>query len=343
VPPYLLAKIYAWRGSLLSLSTLQELASLRDLSELVTALKATHYNKVLAELQPPYTAIQLEHALRRRVVWIHHRISTLKPKERVVSALYLRYIARNIKVILRGLYSQQDTREISRLVDPYAEELAGARDLTARLLAAESLEEAINTLGLYYSDLRDFRLYREAGELAALDSDIDRWLYRRIQAAVLKTPRSYRREMTRLLQPTFYGLALETVLRGKIWGLDPRLVRSLVEGLVDPMFGVVLTVASDCRTPAELRSALAVMSRDLVPAIPEATSFEEVVRFLERGYRTMRLGRARRIFLSPFRDELLSVALLILLEEELATVTGIASGIEQGVSPEILQETIGSV
>jgi vacuolar-type H+-ATPase subunit C/Vma6 len=340
MPPYLLAKLYAWRGMLLSPQFLQELAGSKDLSELANALKATHYSAEIAQIQQPYTALKLEHALRRRIIWMHYRIMTLVPRDKVIQALYLRYIARNVKTVLRGLHTGQPAEDIGALVDPYAEELTGVRDLLARLLASDSLKEALNTLGSYYPDLRGFTLYAATGELSALDGDVDRWFYGRLSDALQKTPKSYCKEAQYLLKPLFYEFVLETILRGKIWGLEARMIRSFVENLVEPELDPVISVILECQTPTELRSALSVVRREMVPTISEPTSMEEAIMVLKKGYRLMLRRRARGSFLKTVRDEVLGVALLLLFEDELVTLVGLASGIEQGLSSRALLDLL---
>ncbi len=325
---------------LLSPQFLQELAGSRDLSELANALKATHYSAEIAQTQQPYTALKLEHALRRRIIWIHYRMMTLVPRDKVIQALYLRYIARNIKTVLRGLHTGRPAGDTEALIDPYAEELIGVRDLLARLLASDSLREALNTLGGYYPDLRGFTLYAATGELSALDGDVDRWFYGRLSDALKKMPKSHRKEAQYLLKPLFYEFVLETILRGKIWGLGARMIRSFVENLVEPELDPVISVILECQSPAELRSALSVVRREIVPTIPEPTSMEDAIMKLKRGYRLMLRSRARGAFLRIVRDEVLAAALLLLFEDELTTLVGIASGVEQGISSRALLDLL---
>ncbi len=341
--PYLLAKAYAWKGMLLPRSFIQELAASRTLSEFIDAIKATPYSQEAQHITPPYSALKVEHALRRRLIKIHHTLMTLSRKNYVLSALYTRHTARNFKTIIRALHVGIKGEELNKLIDPYAEELIGARDVIARVLGAESIEEALTVIRHYMADEILVPIFEKVLDPVAIEVEIDRWHVNRLMQALKKTPRRWRSSLSYLVTPIYLRFILTAILRGKVWGLEPKEIGGMVESVLDKPLWPIVSVVIESSTVEEVKKAFSVMPRGSVPPIGEADTFTGIIQTLERGYRGMLFARAQRCFLRPFDEPSLALATVLLIEEEVAQLVALAAGIEQGVGPEMLLDTLASI
>ncbi|MEM4288844.1 MAG: V-type ATPase subunit [Nitrososphaerota archaeon] len=338
--PYLLAKAYAFRGMLLTRSFLEELAGSKNLIEFIDALKATPYSQEAHQITPPYTALKVEHALRRRLIKIHHRLMTIYKKNYLLAALYSRYIARDFKIILRGLSTGLKGEELNKLVDPYAEELMGTRDIIAKLLSVGSIEEALALIRLYTADEVVVPIFEKVSDPVAIEVEIDRWLINRLRGALRKTPKAWRQNLSHLIMPIYLRFVLTSILRGKAWELGPKEIGELVEDVLEGPLRSVAQVIIESNTIEEFKKAFTVMPKDTLPPISDYSTLNGIINSLERGYREMLLSRARRCFLRPFDEPSLTLAIVFLLDEEVAQLVALAAGIEQGVSS---NELLGSI
>jgi len=338
--PYFLAKAYAWKGMVLPKSFIRELASSKSLSEFVDALKATPYSQEMQALTQPINALKVEHALRRRLVKTHYRLMNGYKKNRVLVALFSRHVARDFKTILRGLHAGIRGEDLARLVDPYAEELLGIRDVIARLLAAENVKEALGVLSTFAGDDSVPLIFAEATEPLALELEIDRWVLLRLREGLKKTPRRWRPSLSHLIEPLYLGFILTSILRAKIWGLQERKIQQLVEGFIDPSIMPIISTTIEAKDVEEVKRALSVLPKGSLPTISETGTLTGLVNALQTGYHAMLLLRASRSFLRPYDEPSLSVAVVLLLEEEVSRLVGLAAGIEQGLTPTELLDSL---
>jgi len=338
--PYALAKIYAWRGMLLSRQFLQELASSRSLTEFIDSLKATPYSRDLQVVTQPITALSIEHALRRRLIRIHYRLMTIERRNRVLNALYSRHVSRDLKALLRGILAGMRGEALQSLVDPYAEELIGVRDMVARLFSAEDLGSALTVIKEYTGQGVAVPALGEGSDPAGLEVELDRWVVRGLLHALEKTPRSQRPIIWRLIQPIYLRFVFTAVLRAKMWGLKPLEINQVMLDTASGALSVVLPVLAGVESVEEFKRVFSVMPRGTVPRLGDVNTVNEMIYSLERGYREMLVSRARECFLRPMEGQVLPVALILLLDEEVGQLTSMAAGIEQGVSPQALLDGI---
>ncbi len=324
-------------------SFIQELAASRTLSEFIDAIKATPYSQEAQQVTPPYSALKVEHALRRRLVKIHHRLMTLGRKNYVLSALYTRHIARNFKIIIRTLHAGVKSEELNRLIDPYAEELIGARDIIARVLGSESVEEALTTIRHYMADEELVPIFEKVLDPVAIEVEIDRWHVNKLRQALRKTTRAWRRNLSYLIMPIYLRFILTSILRGKLWGLEPKDIGSMINGVLDETLRPVVSVVIESTTVEEVKKAFSVMPKGTIPSTGESNTLTSIIQSLEKGYRGMLLTRAQRCFLRPFDEPSLALATVFLIEEEVAQLVALAAGIEQGVGPEALLDSLASI
>jgi vacuolar-type H+-ATPase subunit C/Vma6 len=328
---------------LLPRSFIQELAASRSLSEFIDAIKATPYSQEAQQITPPYSALKVEHALRRRLIKIHHTLMTLNRKNYVLSALYTRHTARNFKTIIRALQAGIKGEELRRLIDTYAEELIGARDVIARVLGAESVEDALKIIRNYMGDEAFVPIFEKVLDPVAIEVEIDRWQVNRVRQALKKTPRSWRSSLSYLVTPIYLRFIFTSILRGKVWGLGPKEIGGMIEGVLDERLRPVVSVVIESNIVEEVKKAFSVMPKGSVPSIGESDTLTGIIQLLERGYRGMLLTRAHKCFLKPFDEPSLALATVLLVEEEVAQLVALAAGIEQGIAPAALLDSLASI
>lgn len=337
---YIFAKIYAWRGMLLPKSFMQELASSRSLSEFIDVLKATPYSQEVQAISPPYNSLKIEHALRRRLMKIHYRLMTVERKNPVLRALFTLHITRDFKIILRGVQAGLKGEELSGLIDPYAEELIGMRDILARLLSVESLEEASHIVRSYIAQETTPPAFGPVTDLAALEVQIDMWSLKGLRTAFKKIRRARRAGLEELLMPVFLKFILTSVLREKLWGFRVEEIEDMAGEVQDAPLRPVISVISGAERLEEIMKALSVLPKDMLPPLRDIKDLAGLIGSLERGYREMLVSRALKCFLRPFDDLSLPVAILFILEEEVSQLAALAVGIEQGVEADKLAERL---
>ncbi len=105
-------KSFSQRGRLLTKTELQTLAESRDLEELLTRIKNTKYADAVSKLQKPFTAGNIESALRSELADIHYSIAKSAGQSDVLDAYYLKFVISNLKLILKGKALGKSQEEI---------------------------------------------------------------------------------------------------------------------------------------------------------------------------------------------------------------------------------------
>ena len=143
---YSATKAYSYRGGIMDAQTITSLAESSDLDELVTKLKATPYDAAVSRISTPYSARKIEKACYEHVSDIHCKLMKTSPAGELLSAYYLKHIARNLKIILKGKALGKSETELEEYVDLYTEELIGRRDLLVKVMTADTLQDAVDSL-----------------------------------------------------------------------------------------------------------------------------------------------------------------------------------------------------
>ena len=143
---YSATKAYSYRGGILDSSTIVSLTESSDLDELVTRLKATAYDTSVSRLDAPYSARKIEKACYEHVSDIHSNLMKTSPGGELLAAYYLKHIARNLKIILKGKALGKLDSDMEDYVDLYTEELIGRRDLLVKVMTADNLQDSVDAL-----------------------------------------------------------------------------------------------------------------------------------------------------------------------------------------------------
>ena len=333
-------KAFAIRGSLLTREQLDELADSDSLETFISKLKGTPYGEFLADLQKPYDAVKIEQALKKRVAKVARSMITATSNSPVLKAYYSKYLAENLKNILKGMALGKSYDEISRFVDLYVEELVGTRDVIVRVLASRRLDEAVSTLrNTSFGDAAEaaVKAYTETKNFQVIDLYIDRAYYRALLGGFL-SERSDKRELREIISLDVDSFNVTAVLRARQWGLSPAEAEQLI---VEPEFRVpkeMLSALARAESPSEAISQL-----DKTPyggiITQQDASNPAWISMLEAGFESMKLRQAQRTFTWDIFSISEAIGILKLLEFEIRALSAIAFGIEQKIPrAEIMQK-----
>ena len=99
------------------------------------------------------------------------------PGGELLSAYYLKHIARNLKIILKGKALGKSETELEEYVDLYTEELIGRRDLLVKVMTADTLQDAVDSLSgsEFYKDIATaLKMYNDNPQINIFDVYIDK-------------------------------------------------------------------------------------------------------------------------------------------------------------------------
>jgi V/A-type H+/Na+-transporting ATPase subunit C len=336
-------KAFAIRGSILSYEQLDELADSDGLDTFVSKLKGTPYGDSLSDLQRPYDAVKIELALRHRLVKVAKSMITATSNSKVLQAYYSKFLADNLKTILKGMALEKSYEETSRFVDLYAEELVGSRDVIVRVLASRRLDEAVSSLrATQFGEAAEAaaKAFTETKNFQVFDIFLDRAYYRTLLSGFL-AERTDKRDLREVIALDIDGFNVTSVLRAREWGLSPADAEQLI---VEPEFKVprdILVALARSETPGESISQL-----DKTPyagLISQQDSTNPAwISVLEAGFERLKLRAAKRTFTWDIFSTSEALGILKLLEYEIRALAAIGFGIEQKIPrSEIMQKISG--
>ena len=114
---YASVKSYSLRGKLLTREDYQMLAESRNLDELMTRLRNTVYENVVAETPKPYTARGIEASIRGHLAYVHYNIARTVGNAPILNAYYMRFIVSNLKAVLKGKALGKTQEEIESQIN----------------------------------------------------------------------------------------------------------------------------------------------------------------------------------------------------------------------------------
>ena len=332
-------KAFAVRGSILSYEQLDELADSDGLETFISKLKGTAYGEFLVDLQKPYDAVKIELGLRRRLAKVARSMITATSNSKVLQAYYSKFLANNLKVILKGLALNKSYEDISRFVDLYAEELVGTRDAIVRVLASKRLDEAVSTLrATLFGEAAEsaVKAFIETSNFQVIDLYIDRAYYRALMNGFLSEKKA-KRDLREILAIDVDAFNVTSVLRAREWGLTPTDAEQLI---IDPQFKVPREVLVALARSEAASESIAQIERTPYSGIisqQDATTPEWVSQ-LESGFEAMKFRAAKRTFTWDIFSTSEALGILKLLEFEIRALSSIAFGIEQKIQrTEIMQ------
>ncbi|MBI2938491.1 MAG: V-type ATPase subunit [Thaumarchaeota archaeon] len=338
---YSMVKSFVIRGNLLSHQTLEGLAESKNLEEMVVKLRGTVYTDSVSKLSQPYDIQQMERAFKEHLANIHQALLKVAPKGALLSAYYLKHIAGDLKTLLKGKAQKIPDEELSKHIDMYMEELVGRRDLIARALSAEDLDQTVKALEdtEFGSEAEAaLAIYKETGRLQIFDVYIDKAFYRRVVDAYLSQNKNEER-VKDIVAVDVDGYNVLAVLRGRLWELDPAQIRSL---LITPAFDVTEGDLRKMIDAESISEAVKILNGTPYRSIvPEGDVDEIAIAKLEDGFRLLSYHRAFDPFLWDIHQVSIAIGAVKLSELEVRNLSAIAFGVQQHLSvKEIMSQLV---
>jgi len=327
------AKVRALRSRRLTAQDRHFLLEARDFSSFLTYLVTTTYGRALPNLEEEKTDPGiLERRLARSLMEDYAKVTRSlrgKREQEMVLALFSRFEAENLKVLLRALFSGRGKQAVSHLLYPLGKLSALPwDDLWACNNPAEIADLLIRTP--FGQALRHaIPQYNVQGRLFPLEMALDLSCFQRLKQAIsgLRS-RSDRKAAKRILGPYVDILNILWVIRLKIhYGLShEEIVNYSLPG------GELLTLSHLHRLARaeDVSSFLEQMPRPLQKKVQEVREWEDFHQYLE----TWLLRLITRLFAGPPFHIGIEIAFLLEKEMELTSFITLLEAKVQGLSPD---------
>lgn len=332
---YIGVKSYGVKGKLLTKKDFQTLSESRDLDELVTRLKNTSYSDAVSKVQKPFSAQKIELALRDRQADLHHMMMKASGGSNVMFAYYLRFILKNLKIVLKGKILGRTQDEIESALSLHPEELIKERDIVLKALIAKDIDEAVSVLkaiGIGDQVEKAYSLYNERKQIQVFDQYFDKSFYEGLSRA-MKSSGEFSLHSLCGMEIDFYNIM--SILRGKFWNLDENQLQHLIVSNASSESKEIFTrmISADSIKSA-LNELLGTHYKDLVPQDEDDAIAKFERAFDRRIYDTM---NAQFVHIFGFST---AVAIVRLLDYEIRNLASIAFGVEQGIPSQTMMGRI---
>lgn len=341
---YVIGRSYGLKGKLLPYAVLEELASSKNLEELVEKLRPTDYGPYVSNLPRPLKPTSIELALRRRLVEVHFDMSIKSKNAGIIQAYYMKYLTSNLKTILKGKALGKSYEELLELVDLRAEELVRRRDIVVRAMAAKDLSEAVKFLsGTKFGDVACLavEVYEKEKDLAVFDTAMDKAYFSEVLEEFSKLRFAERKRVRRIVAVDIDSYTVLAIMRSKLWGLTVAETRRF---LLDKAVNISKDVIDMMLEAGSIPDVLHILEEEtpyksMLLELP--TSSVAIIRALEEAFEMLSLERASEAFLRDIFSASVPIALLRLKELEVRNISAIAAGVDGGLSvSRILQRVV---
>lgn len=330
-------KSYSLKGKLLGQKDFQMLAESRDLDELITRIKNTPYADSVSKIVKPYTAQKIELALRDRLADMHYSMIRSVGGSNILFAYYLRFILRNLKIILKGKVLGRDPEDIASSISLHPEELIHERDIVLKALIAKDVEEAANTLksiGIGDEVDKAYAIYNEKKQIQILDMYFDKFFYSNL-SRVLRNSSDFSLHNICGMEVDFYDMMC--ILRSKFWGLDENQIQNLLVPQISSSSKELLTrMISADSIKSTLNELLNTKYKDLVPQ--QESAIDSISEF-ERAFDKMIFDSYNAEFVRIFSFSTI-ISIIKLLEYEVRNLCAITFAVEQNISVDLVMNKV---
>jgi len=335
---YSTAKAFAAKGLLLAPQAIQDLAESRGLEELVIKLKGTPYAEAISKTERPYTAARLEFAFLEHLSTVHFKLIRRTTNE-LLLAYYMKYIARNLKTVLKGKAIGKPYEDLTKHIDLYSEELIGRRDLVVKALSAPDLNEAVKLLkeSEFGSAIASAsKSYEATRNVQAFDLYIDQVLYEGIRKVYREGEYDIRlvRPLVAIDVDSYDILA---ILRSKLWDIPASEQRALMVAPVTIRRDILDRMIAAASVPDAMKYLSETVYHDLMP---KGGRDEAMVAQLEESFTDLTNARAAYAFIWESGE--IGLAIIKLLEAEIRKLSAVAFGVEVGAGPQTIMAKIRS-
>lgn len=346
---YSATKAYAFRGQILDQQTLTSLTESLDVDELATKLKATAYDQAISRINGKISAKKIENACLEHVANIHYSLLKISPGTELLLTYYLKHIARNLKIILKGKALNKSDEELRNHINLYPEELIGRRDLIAKVLTAETLQDSVDSLtGSEFSkDITTaMKIYKENSQIDIFDVYIDKAYHVQLSNTYKKlndTEIPYTESLGSKLKPIISyfidSYNILSTLRAKQWKFEVEQIRNI---FIQPTFDISIQKLKNMSTSENIESSIKMLEttkyKKLIPS--SFTSDIDSISILENNLRKYEYKKFNKIFIWEAFSESVSLAIIRIKEFEASNIGTIAFGVENAIESKTIQENL---
>ena len=338
---YSATKAYSYRGGIIDAQTITSLTESSDLDELVTKLKATPYDDAVSRISTPYSARKIEKACYEHVSDIHCKLMKTSPAGELLSAYYLKHIARNLKIILKGKALGKSETELEEYVDLYTEELIGRRDLLVKVMTADTLQDAVDSLSgsEFYKDIiTALKMYNDNPQINIFDVYIDKAYHTQLVNTYTKLD-TISIKLRPIISHYIDSYNVISVLRAKQWNFDTEQIKEI---LIKPTFDIKFKKLNQMALTDDVETAMKMLeSTSFRRFIP--TSFDnlaDTISMLDSNIKNYEYHKFNKVFVWYAFTDLVSLALIRVKEFEAANIATISFGIENNIETKTIQENL---
>lgn len=332
---YVGTKAFGIKGSLIDEGTVKKLAEATSLDELINRLRSTPYSEYLSGLTPPFEARKVELALRERLATVHNSLNTSAGKYEILKLYYLKHIAWDLKLALKAKALGRSYEDTVGYMDMKAEELVGRRDLLVKVFTSRDLTEAVAAISgtEFHSDAeRALASYQAKKEVRFFDVYVDHTVLTAISKEYSSNFRVYASPRATdvagvgdLVSIDVDAYNVLTLLRSKLWGVSDAEAKGLIVTPTHRITGATLSrIASSDSTSEAVKLIEPAYGS---PAQPAQTD-EQMIDGVEELFVAKTRSTASKSFYWQGLGPGASLALIKLLEFEVANLSAIAIGIE---------------
>ncbi|MBH59301.1 MAG: hypothetical protein CMO19_02645 [Thaumarchaeota archaeon] len=347
---YSATKAYSYRGGILDSQTITSLTESSDLDELVTKLKATAYADSVSRIDDQYTARKIEKACYEHVSDIHSNLMKTSPGGELISKYYLKHIARNLKVILKSKALGKSDTELEDYVDLYTEELVGRRDLLVKVMTADTLEDAVDSLsGTEFSkDINTaLKIYKENPQMNIFDVYIDRAYHTQLVETYSKLnsnlpfSESIAVKLRPIISHYIDSYNVVSVLRAKQWNFDLEQIKEI---LIQPTFDIKYKKLLNMSLTDDVETAMKMLEntpyKKFLPS--SFDNLADSISLLDSNIKKYEYDKFNKVFVWNAFTELVTLALIRVKEFEASNIATIAFGIANNIEKKTIQENLTS-
>lgn len=338
---YSATKAYSYRGGIIDAQTITSLTESSDLDELVTKLKATPYDAAVSRISTPYSARKIEKACYEHVSDIHCKLMKTSPGGELLSAYYLKHIARNLKIILKCKALGKSETELEEYVDLYTEELIGRRDLLVKVMTADTLQDAVDSLSgsEFYKDIiTALKMYNDNPQINIFDVYIDKAYHTQLVNTYTKLD-TISIKLRPIISHYIDSYNVISVLRAKQWNFDTEQIKEI---LIKPTFDIKFKKLNQMALTDDVETAMKMLeSTSFRRFIP--TSFDnlaDAISMLDSNIKNYEYHKFNKVFVWNAFTDLVSLALIRVKEFEAANIATISFGIENNIETKTIQENL---
>lgn len=219
--PYAYARVSAMKSKLIDRGKYQKLLKM-DLNSITRFLQETEYKESITELSANFSGIELvDQALNDNTVKTFNKLRSISPDDVVeVINLYLcRWDYENLKIVLRGLFSNSKKEEIMDLIVDIGQ---FDKEHFARLFDTSSIKEALVNSELVTEEeiMESYENFKETSNLIELENTLDKINFKKAVEGASSCPKKGM-VFKRFLLRDIDNINVKNLIRFKKEGMEP--------------------------------------------------------------------------------------------------------------------------